>query len=186
MKIYTKGGDKGETSLLSGLRVAKSDPRLNAYGTVDELNSVLGVCLSDSGDTNISDLVQLLKNTQHRLFVIGSYLACDAPEIAQKLPAFKEIWITELEQAIDKMDAEMPPLKQFIIPGGTKLASHLHLARTVCRRAERHCSALHATGQEGLPWAIRYLNRLSDYFFVAARFANFRAKTADIPWSKDI
>jgi cob(I)alamin adenosyltransferase len=186
MKIYTKTGDQGQTSLLSGLRVAKSNPRLDVYGTVDELNAALGVALSCvPDDPQLKNLFQLLKVTQHRLFVVGSLLACDSKELEKKLPPFKSNWITELEQGIDAMEAELQPLRQFIIPGGHLLAAHLQLARTICRRAERSCASLGQVYICAEAEIKTYLNRLSDYFFVAARWVNFRTGTEDIPWSKD-
>lgn len=187
MKIYTKTGDDGETSLLSGVRVAKSDPRLEAYGTVDELNSVLGICLAKAVDhKNLDGVTEQVKLVQHRLFTIGSLLACDDPTIEMRLPNFKEVWITELEQGIDKMEASLQPLRQFILPGGDEVAAHFHLARTVCRRAERACASLNQVEIGGVKNSIRYLNRLSDYFFVAARFVNLQSGVADTPWSKDV
>jgi cob(I)alamin adenosyltransferase len=188
MKIYTKTGDGGETSLLSGRRVKKSDARLDAYGTVDELNSVLGLALSAGGGADGGRLRRILVSTQHRLFTVGSHLACDDAAITSRLPALNEAWITELEQEIDFMDQSLPPLRQFILPGGSILAAHLHVARTVCRRAERLVAAvdesagLASGGTSGT--AGRYLNRLSDFLFVAARFANFTAGIKDLEWSK--
>lgn len=187
MKIYTKTGDDGETSLLSGLRVAKSDPRLEAYGTVDELNSILGLCLAEGVEKPLpQDVRSVIGKVQHRLFTIGSHLACDDHDIEKRLPSFKENWTTELELAIDKMETELEPLRQFIIPGGQRTSALLHLARTVCRRAERACSTLDQTEFTGVKQSLRYLNRLSDYFFVAARYLNLKAGTPDTAWSKDI
>jgi len=187
MKIYTKTGDGGETSLLSGLRVSKADPRLDAYGTVDELNSVLGVCLAqDTWPAQLESLKEILVKTQHRLFVVGSHLACDAHELTSGLPEIKSSWINELEMAIDRMDSDLPPLRQFILPGGTELAARLHLARTICRRAERGCAQLQGQQNPNLILALKYLNRLSDFLFVAARYSNLRAQQNDVLWSKEI
>ena len=163
-KIYTKTGDKGETSLFGGARLPKSHLRIEAYGTVDELNSYIGLvrdCLTEES-TRI-----LLKNIQDRLFDVGSNLAVD-PAKKMQVPEIQSIDIEVLEQAMDKMDESLAPLKNFILPGGHTTVSFCHIARTVCRRAERNVVALsmHDEVDEIL---IQYLNRLSDYLFILAR-----------------
>ena len=135
MKIYTKTGDKGKTSLIGGTKVLKSHARIEAYGTVDELNSNIGLCRDLITDKDIRDL---LKEIQDRLFTIGSALACDPEkEPKLKIPDLKETDVSFLEDAMDKMDSELPPLQYFIMPGGHPTVSHLHISRCVCRRAER-------------------------------------------------
>ena len=169
MKIYTKTGDKGTTSLVGGSRVAKDDPRLEAYGTVDELNSFIGL-LSDTD--GVSDPLKTeLKHIQNTLFNLGSQLA-SLPEDIEKyrIPVVTQADIEALETSIDRMQESLVPLKKFILPGGHPSVSLAHVARSVCRRAERRTVTLcHAESEAGLDTALRYLNRLSDYLFVAAR-----------------
>jgi cob(I)alamin adenosyltransferase len=172
MKIYTRTGDAGATSLFGGARVAKNDPRIEAYGTVDELNSFIGVARAAWSESPIDAELHLV---QSDLFDIGAKLASPGKPLAD----VKDSRIEALERGIDEMESELTPLKTFILPGGTPAAAHLHVARTVCRRAERLVVALHEDGA-----TLRYLNRLSDYLFVAARFANARAGVADTPWVK--
>jgi cob(I)alamin adenosyltransferase len=177
LKIYTKTGDKGTTSLIGGTKVLKSDLRIEAYGTVDELNSYIGLCkdlLQDAASKT------MLQEIQDRLFTIGSSLACDPEkEPKLKLPDLKETDVELLEKEIDKMNASLPEMKNFILPGGHITVSHLHIARCVCRRAERCCVRLE-TGAETI--IIKYLNRLSDYLFVLARYIAHLLQTAEIPW----
>jgi len=181
MRIYTKTGDKGTTSLIGGTKVLKSDLRIEAYGTVDELNSYIGLCKDLSG---IDDAVNTLQEVQDRLFTIGSALACDPQkETKLSLPDLHESDITLLEKSIDAMNSEMPEMRSFILPGGHLTVSHLHVARCICRRAERCCVRLQTgtiQGEEDL--VIKYLNRLSDYLFVLARFAAHRLNVPEIPW----
>ena len=178
MKIYTKTGDGGDTALFGGGRIGKEDIRVEAYGQVDELNAVLGMARSE-GHSSMDALMQSL---QDQLFTVGSVLATPAGSKAEKaIPKIKAEWITAMEQAIDGFDAQMEPLTSFILPGGTKAASVLHLARTVCRRAERRTVPLMRAGKIG-PVVIVYLNRLSDLLFTMARFANFKASVKDVPW----
>ena len=191
MKIYTKTGDDGETGLFGGPRVRKDHFRIEAYGTVDELNAVLGVVRTQSPPP---ELDALLVTFQNQLFDLGAELATPEPKkfgIAGVTPA----QIAALEQAIDRHEAELEPLKQFILPGGTPAAASLHLARTICRRAERLLVTLAAVvveGNEGLVAepissdALIYLNRLSDLLFVLARWTNRKAGVADVPWQKSI
>jgi cob(I)alamin adenosyltransferase len=176
-KIYTRTGDKGETGLFGGARVSKNDPRIEAYGTIDELNSVLGLCRSSS----LPQLVDSeLDRVQSDLFDIGAYLAAPGSDRFHSVAANR---ITDLEHAIDAMEAELQPLKVFIVPGGSESASRLHVARTVCRRAERRVIALEESS-DGMQTTVAYLNRLSDFLFVAARFANRKHGVDDTPWSK--
>ena len=170
MKIYTRTGDHGQTSLFGGTRVAKHDARIEAYGTVDELNSFLGAV------TGIEELPAI----QSDLFEIGAHLASPG---TSRFPGVDAARIEALEQAIDAMERELTPLTTFILPGGSPAAAQLHIARTVCRRAERRVVALE-DDSPATQSTIAYLNRLSDYLFVAARFANHLAGVADVPWSK--
>ena len=175
-RIYTKTGDAGETSLFGGGRVRKSDPRVDAYGEVDELNASVGVARAQAEGSGLEHLLQTI---QDQLFTVGAILATPRDSKAyQHVPKIQAEWISEMERAIDAFDEELPPLKSFILPGGTALASSLHLARTVCRRAERRLVASQAE-----PQAMVYLNRLSDLLFTMARIANFRAGVADVPWN---
>ncbi len=178
MKIYTKTGDKGETSLFGGAKLSKNDLRIEAYGTVDELNSVLGCALSFLQNAELQTPIQ---NLQKELFVLGAELA--SPQANEKMKAgfLQKSHITAQELWIDEMEAKLSPLKQFILPGGSKSASFLHLARTVCRRAERIVVEL--SGKEEIrPEVIMYLNRLSDLCFVLARFINQTQGESDILW----
>lgn len=170
MKIYTRGGDRGETSLFGGTRVPKSDARIEAYGTVDELSSFLG---------SVTGLDEIPK-IQSDLFEIGAHLASPGTSRFAGVEASR---IEDLERAIDAMERELTPLTTFILPGGSAAAAQLHIARTVCRRAERRVVALE-DGSPATQSTIAYLNRLSDYLFVAARVANHRAGVADVPWTK--
>ncbi len=180
LKIYTKTGDKGTTSLIGGTKVSKSHLRIEAYGTVDELNSYIGLC---------RDLVEEKKSRatlleiQDRLFTIGSSLACDPiKEPKMRIPDLKEKDITFLESEIDRMYDTLPPMKSFILPGGHVISSQLHIARCVCRRAERCCVRLEVESLEVEPVILKYLNRLSDYLFVLARYVAHQSKAEEIPW----
>ncbi len=175
MKIYTRTGDTGETSLFGGGRVPKDDPRIEAYGTIDELNSCVGLARASWPSSPID---AQLHDVQSDLFDIGAHLASPGSDRFHGVAASR---VDDLEHAIDAMDAELPELKQFILPGGSDAAAQLHVARTVCRRAERRVIALGESSPE-MRTTITYLNRLSDYFFVAARFANLRHGVEDVPW----
>ncbi|MBS3945580.1 MAG: cob(I)yrinic acid a,c-diamide adenosyltransferase [Melioribacter sp.] len=182
MKIYTKTGDKGETSLFGGQRVWKDDLRISAYGTVDELNSVLGVAVNEITD---KELLEAINSIQNDLFTLGSDLASplEKENKAFTIPRVNSLFVERLEKLIDNYDSKLPPLKNFIIPGGTKGAGLLHLARTVCRRAEREVTSLAKV--ESITEEIKiYLNRLSDLLFVLARFENFSSNHPDIEWKK--
>jgi cob(I)alamin adenosyltransferase len=179
VKIYTRTGDDGRTGLLGPGRVEKDSARIEAYGTVDELNAVLGVARAArpdaAADTSLAEV-------QDDLFAIGSALADPDPS-GPFHSAIQARHIERLEQAIDAMEATLPPLTRFILPGGVTAASQIHLARTVCRRAERRVVRLaHTTGEHVPENLIVYLNRLSDYLFVLARAVNHRAGVGDVPW----
>ena len=179
MKIYTRHGDTGQTTLFDGRRVAKNNLRIDTYGTVDELNSALGLAIAFCKDVAIN---AALARIQHQLFDLGADLATplDSPS-QKKVPRVGENESRWLEEQIDLATAELPPLKEFILPGGSTAAAQLHAARTICRRGERLLVTL--MEQENLgPGPLMYLNRLSDYLFVAARLANKRAGSGDVPW----
>lgn len=178
MKIYTKTGDSGQTSLISGKRVSKAHPRIDAYGTVDETNVVVGFLREQEAHRNRQSF---LLRIQDRLFVIGSLLASDPEKPFAGLPELHEQDILDLETAMDDMDAELPPMQNFVLPGGHQAVSYCHLARVVCRRAERLCIAL-SQEEEVDEKVIRYLNRLSDYFFVLSRFTAHEVGVEEIPW----
>jgi cob(I)alamin adenosyltransferase len=182
LRIYTRTGDKGETGLFGGQRVGKDDLRVEAYGTVDELNALLGLAATKSGSEGLGPLIARLQN---ELFDLGSDLATpqENGETHGKItvPRVTADQVANLETEIDGLEAELSPLRQFILPGGTELAAILHFARTVCRRAERRAVAL-ARSENVNPEAIRYLNRLSDLLFVMARFANAQKNVTDVPW----
>jgi cob(I)alamin adenosyltransferase len=179
VKIYTKTGDAGETGLFGGPRVRKSDHRVEAYGEVDELNAALGVVRAQVEDP---ELERHLARIQDELFCVGAELATPHGARARAaIPPVEPAWLERLEAAIDAWEAELPPLRQFVLPGGTRTAAALHLARCVCRRAERRVVAL-AAEAEIAPATLAYLNRLSDLLFVAARIANHRAGRAETPW----
>lgn len=184
LKIYTRTGDKGTTSLIGGTKVLKSDLRIEAYGTVDELNSYTGLCRDLLTDDNSR---RVLQEVQDRLFTIGASLACDpVKEPKLKIPDLKEEDISLLEQEIDTMEATLPPMKNFILPGGHPTVSHLHVVRCICRRAERCSVRLEAEDNEPGTIVVKYLNRLSDYLFVLARFTAHRLNAAEIAWKPRI
>jgi cob(I)alamin adenosyltransferase len=181
MKIYTKTGDAGETGLFAGRRVRKDDLRIEAYGTVDELNAFLGLARCEPLPTEIGATIERVQN---ELFAVGAELATPDPA-KHGLALIQELHIEALEREIDALETKLPPLKQFILPGGNRSASLLHVARAVCRRAERHVVTLAAVASENIsPRMIKYLNRLSDYLFVAARAANCLAGVPETPWQK--
>jgi len=179
-KIYTKTGDKGSTSLIGGVRVPKNHIRIEAYGTVDELNSYIGV-VSDS--LQQTELKEWLREIQDRLFTIGSVLATNPDkEVKMKLPDLHDADIEWLEQRIDKMNEVLPEMRSFILPGGHLAASHTHVARCICRRAERLSVGM-AEQQTYVPeLVIKYLNRLSDFLFVLSRYTAHLHGAAEIPW----
>lgn len=180
MKIYTKTGDRGSTSLIGGTKVSKSHLRIDAYGTVDELNSWIGVVSDHTGDETLK---KVLKEIQDRLFTIGSSLACDPEkEPKLKIPDLHEGDILFLESEIDRMNAALPEMKSFILPGGAPAVSFAHVARTVCRRAERLCVALQETDEEVENLVLKYLNRLSDHLFMLARYLGHQQGAEEIKW----
>ena len=180
MKIYTRTGDDGTTGLFGGSRVSKTDPRIDCYGTIDELNAAIGLAAVVANGP-AAKLASMLADVQSELFVIGSHVATPPGANASALPPVEEAVIARLEQQIDEAEAELPALRNFILPGGSELSARLHLARTICRRAERLLVAMASTAPiEGIE--IRYLNRLSDWLFVEARWANHVQGVADVPW----
>ena len=181
MKLYTKRGDDGGTDLFAGGRAAKTDPRICAIGEVDETNASLGLAASACGSEKLrggGEMKSLLTQLQCRLFDLGADLATPDPAKPRRIT---QTHINELEQQIDAASEAVPAMKNFILPGGCELAARLHLARTVCRRAERACVALHQT-DPATSDAMVYLNRLSDLLFALARLANQRAGVEDVPW----
>jgi cob(I)alamin adenosyltransferase len=212
IKIYTKTGDKGSTALIGGTKVPKSHLRIEAYGTVDELNSFIGLLgdhlaaidaggvvagapvwpVSVGSATDASGISQgqglayglAASGIQDRLFTIGASLACDPEKESKlKIPDLKEEDVERLEKEIDRMEAELSPLKAFLLPGGHIAVSNAHITRCVCRRAERSCVRLAEEGLFVEPAVIRYLNRLSDYLFVLARYIAFKLHVPEIPWT---
>lgn len=184
MKIYTRTGDGGETGLFGGGRVSKADARVEAYGCVDELNSVVGWAHTRVADDTVRDRLARL---QHDLFAVGSELASPAPGGGRTRPDTPGVpvdRIEEMERWMDEAERELAPLRQFILPGGCEGAAALHVARTVCRRAERAVVALGGDGSTEAE-VVRFLNRLSDVLFTFARLENHRAGTPDVTWRKE-
>lgn len=198
-RIYTKKGDQGQTQLIGGCLVSKADLRIDSYGSVDELNSYIGRAKLIAENQNIPKLNSIsmqLEKIQNELFCIGSLLACEDENLIDKLPKVPTESVALIENAIDQMTSELPVLREFILPGGTELACWLHICRTQCRRAERnsvklfdHLRSINPEPEkqkliQTMAETVIYLNRLSDYFFTAARFANFLAHKSDQPWQK--
>jgi len=180
LKIYTKTGDMGKTSLLGGTKVPKNDARIESYGTVDELNSFVGL-LNDQ--MNDAKLRKSLLDIQDRLFTIGSLLAMEPQKKnLPKIPELADGDISHLEKEIDEMDKMLPEMKSFILPGGHAAVSTAHICRSVCRRAERRCIDLLEKGLPVDPLIIKYLNRLSDYFFVLSRYIGQQLHIKEILW----
>lgn len=179
MKLYTKGGDTGMTSLLGGARVKKYNPRIEAYGTVDELNSQIGVIRSS--EIAESDK-KFLIDIQNALFTMGSKLAMEPGNDKVKIPELQDSDVTALEIEIDKIDAILPPMRNFVLPGGNMAVAHSHVARCVCRRAERSVLSL-SENEEVAPIIIMYLNRLSDYLFILSRKISHETEAEEIPWN---
>lgn len=183
MKVYTKTGDKGQTSLVGGQRVSKCCERLESYGTVDELNSHIGVLITYCADEHDQ---QFLTDVQGNLFVVGGYLATDNSqrEVRQGNIVTSEM-VAEVEQEIDFIQNALPPIRLFILPGGQRGAAYAHVCRTVCRRAERQILRLAETGAEVDEQVMAYVNRLSDYFFVLARKLNVESGTEEVIWRRN-
>jgi cob(I)alamin adenosyltransferase len=183
--VYTRGGDKGETSLVSGNRISKSNARIDLYGDVDELNSFIGFACSELENKSIDkELYSYLQEVQSRLFDLGSNLACEAELIEKyKLPQITDVEITSMEKYIDVLNEKIEPLKNFILPGGQEIASRFHICRTVCRRIERGLVGFSVNNKDQIPKnSIQYINRLSDFFFIASRYTNMLAKSEEILW----
>jgi cob(I)alamin adenosyltransferase len=181
MKIYTKTGDKGDTGLFGGARVSKASTRVSAYGEVDELNSVLGVVIAHQADAS-REQKTWLEHIQCDLFALGAELAKNPDkQVDLGMALLAPADVTRLESHIDVLDARLAPLKTFILPGGSKAAAFLHVARTTCRRAERALVSL-AQAESVRPELVQYLNRLSDLLFTMARAENANANVADVPW----
>ena len=190
--VYTRTGDAGQTSLIGGTRVSKTDLRLEAYGTVDELNAQLGLLLTYLADPTATEAVaaahavdaELLLRVQSCLFTVGASLATDTSKLPPRPTAIvTPEMVSELEQAIDRIDSQLPPLRLFILPGGGRAAAVAHVCRTVCRRAERRILAL-AEQADIAPELLAYVNRLSDYLFVLSRKLNVDEKIEEIIWNK--
>ncbi len=181
--VYTRTGDKGTTALIGGTRVKKHNHRLNAYGTVDELNSFVGMIRSYDIDSHTREVIVAIQN---ELFVIGAYLATDSSrsDLRDKLNC-DEAKIEFLETEMDMMESKLPPLRNFVLPGGHPVVSYCHICRTVCRRVERIVSEL-SEETEINGWVLRYINRLSDYFFVLSRFMTDFYNVEEIPWKPQL
>ena len=178
MKIYTKKGDKGDTGLLGGTRVKKSNIRIESYGTVDELNSWIGLIRDQNIDKHSKEI---LIHIQDRLFTLGSHLASDPEKPKAKIPDIKEEDVTALEKEMDTMNETLPEMRSFVLPGGHTTVSYCHIARCICRRAER-CAVGLASAEKVDEVIIKYLNRLSDYLFVLSRKLTQDLKAEEIPW----
>jgi cob(I)alamin adenosyltransferase len=191
-KIYTRTGDKGTTALIGGTKVPKNNIRIESYGTVDELNSFIGLlndhlAAAPAGHPDIaarfSGAVQPLREVQDRLFTIGSSLACDPDKSPQlRIPDLHARDVEWLEKEIDRMNEELPPMKSFVLPGGHPAVSTAHIARCVCRRAERLCVSMQESGLFIEPLVLQFLNRLSDYLFMLARYIGHVLGVPEIPW----
>lgn len=190
MKIYTRAGDDGSTGLYGGSRVSKAEPRIDCVGTVDELNAMIGwaavACLEAESAERGERILPRLRVIQHELFNLGARLATPAAQRGEnagaRLPMLGADAVSRLEREIDAAEAELPPLRNFILPGGSELAARLHLARTACRAAERALVGLNQGSEPVEPVMLQYLNRLSDWLFVAARRANRRGGVEDVAW----
>lgn len=183
-RVYTRKGDKGSTRLVGGQKVQKIDERIEAYGTVDELNAFVGAAIvfAEREDSDqLGDLIETLVRVQHELFNLGSILATLPEDQMPQMPRVTEKDVTGLEQSIDTYNEDLPPLRSFVLPGGSMCAVELHRCRTVCRRAERRVLTLAASNDVD-PWAIAYLNRLSDAFFVWSRWALLAVEREEVLW----
>ena len=182
-RVYTRKGDAGQTRLVGGQVIQKHALRIECYGTVDELNSFIGRCAVLAEGTKAEHLVPILKRVQNTLFNLGSILATLPEDVGERMPRVREEDITRLEQEIDAANEELPSLTSFVLPGGSLLNAELHVARTVCRRAERHCVRLRDEGAQLDQWSIPYLNRLSDALFVWSRVSSTREGIAEVLWA---
>lgn len=182
MKIYTKTGDQGSTALFGGKRISKADLRIEAYGTIDELNSWLGLVRDQPINAGRNEFITGIQNN---LFVIGSMLAAEPGNKKIRIPLLQDLAVKDLEEAIDRMDESLPPMRSFVLPGGSQSVSFCHVARTVCRRAERRVVALYQH-EEADPLVLTYLNRLSDYLFMLARTMAHELNVAETPWKPAI
>ena len=182
-RIYTRGGDRGLTSLVGGQRVSKDELRIEAFGTVDELNAFLGsAVISSSEHAELADLVGIMVRVQHELFNLGSILATLPDDVHPKQPRVTQVEISQLEREIDRYNEDLPKLRSFVLPGGSRVSTDLHICRTVCRRAERLTVALGKTENAVPAEAIGYLNRLSDALFVWSRWVNTAIGKAEVLW----
>jgi cob(I)alamin adenosyltransferase len=179
-RIYTKAGDQGETHLAGGQRVSKDSPRIECYGTVDELNAFTGMAAISAAES-VPALVPILRRVQHELFNLGSILATQPADVHPNQARVTEVEIRQLEIEIDRMNAALAPLRSFVLPGGTRLNTELHACRTICRRAERLAVTL-AREEQIPPETIQYLNRLSDAFFVWSRWVNHELGVPEVLW----
>jgi cob(I)alamin adenosyltransferase len=192
MKIYTKTGDTGHTSLIAGTRIPKTNLRVVTYGTADELNSHIGLLVAELESLGtFHSLCKQLFEVQNLLFNAGSILACEDPKLLSRLDPVSEAHVVRLEKQMDEWTHELPKLSQFILPGGSKVGAQLHICRTVCRRAERNIvSLIESMDPPGVPEELKivliFMNRLSDYFFVGARWVNLKLNRPDVLWQKDI
>ncbi|MHB8633359.1 MAG: cob(I)yrinic acid a,c-diamide adenosyltransferase [Thermoplasmatota archaeon] len=180
-RVYTKTGDDGRTALVGGERVPKDDARIEAYGTIDEVNAVVGLCRAAALEGKGDDFAALLLRVQQQLFNVGSTVATPKEKRGPNQPRIRSEDVAWLEGEMDRLTPQLPPLSSFVLPGGTRLNALLHVARTVCRRAERHLVGAHRT-QGGLETEIHYLNRLSDALFVWSRWASKEARQPEVLW----
>ena len=180
-RVYTRQGDRGDTALAGGQRVPKDSLRIEAYGVVDELNAFVGLARTGIRSPDLARLDGILSRVQHELFNLGSILATLPEDRRPKQPRITGAEVDQLEREVDEMNSGLPPLRSFVLPGGSRTNAELHVCRTICRRAERLCVAL-GRSEEVPPEAVRYLNRLSDAFFVWSRWASHAAGTAETLW----
>jgi cob(I)alamin adenosyltransferase len=185
MKIYTKTGDNGTTRLVDGSCVEKFNPRVEAYGTVDELNSYLGLLHNDLVSLKMLSSSQIIHHIQHKLFVIGSLLATEKNETFRNLPQITNADIEYLENKIDQLATELPPLKNFILPAGHSASVKAHYSRTICRRSERRAAEVLNQDPKN-SFVLIYLNRLSDYLFTLARYINLKTNTTEVIWDQNL
>ena len=178
-RVYTRGGDTGQTSLAGGQRLPKSDPRIEAYGTIDELNSFIGLTRESAKELGLDELSAILLRVQHELFNAGSILATLPEDVHPKQARVTDAEAGQLEIEIDAMNQDLAPLRSFVLPGGCRINAELHVCRTVCRRAERICVSL---GDKADPAIVKYLNRLSDAFFVWSRWASRKLGMEETLW----